>query len=96
MSDLHDLEHLPGVVRIAVGEERDEQRHVVHGLEVRPNVLDAPRQLGPVRQVEVERVRVGGDGGVAAVRGQALKIIINRGQNSKLRRDNSKTTPCII
>ena len=55
---LHDLEHLLGGGGDAIGEEGDEQGNVVHGLEVRPDVLDPPGQLRAVRHVVVQLVGV--------------------------------------
>lgn len=39
---LHDLDHFLGGRRDAVGKERDEEGNVVHGLQMGPDVLDAP------------------------------------------------------
>ena len=57
-ANLHDLEHLFGSGGDAVGEEGDQEGHVVHRLQVRPNVLDPSGKLSPVRHVIVQLVGV--------------------------------------
>uniref|UniRef100_A0A6B0UVW1 Putative secreted protein n=1 Tax=Ixodes ricinus TaxID=34613 RepID=A0A6B0UVW1_IXORI len=62
---LHDAHHLQGGLRGAVREQGDQQRHIVHVLNVRPDVLDAPGQLRPIGDIKGDgRSAVG-----AAVRG---------------------------
>ena len=64
---LHDFEHLHRSVGCTVGEERDEQGHVVHGFKVGTDILDTSWQLSTVGHVVHEWVGVTVDTGMTTM-----------------------------